>query len=398
MSRIRFTKITQPSTPAANLSEVYVDTADRRLKQIDDLGVVSQLAAGFEKNLLINGGFDFVQRAAVALTNITSPSATNRIYSADRWGFTVGNVTTPQFEQVDTIAAFETGLNARYYGRYKQLTNAAKVALTQVVLGRDTATLRGRVVRFQVLMRWNVGSNRDMRLGLTTNTGTVDAPTAAWVTAFNANGTDPTFGASLALVTPLLVEGTGATLVGSAATCPITNAWQRFSATFLIPTTCKNIMPVIFSNNTFAANDDLCISQCGLYDGMEIQDWITLPTSTELIRCQHFYAKTFALGTVPAASVLAGAVKWGTGVAGAVSGAWGQWRYPTRMNKTPTITLFNPGAAGAQVRQLSATAGDCTASSATNITDTCCDFTTTPGATAVIGSILGVNATAEAEL
>lgn len=398
MSRINLTKVAQPATPASNQSEIFVDTNDRRLKTIDDLGVVCSLVSQFDKNIIMNGGFDFCQRAAVALTNITSPSATNRVYSADRWGFTVDNIATPQFQQVDTSGAYETNLTARYYGRYKQLTNAAKVALTQVVESASSNPLRGRIVRFQVKMRWSVGANRDMRLGMINNTGTADAPTAAWISAFNANGADPTLGASLALITPTLVEGTGATIVGAAVTCPITNVWARFSATFTVPTTCKNLMPVIFSNNTFAANDDLLISECGLYDGQEIMDWVPMPIANEVSRVQRFYSKTFAIGTVPSASVLSGNVKWGTGVAGAVAGAWGGWRFPVRMVKTPTVTLFNPAAAGAQVRQFSATAGDCTVSSATSITDTSCEFTCTPGATAVIGSVLGVQATADGEL
>jgi hypothetical protein len=396
MSRIRLTKVAQPATPSANKSELFVDTNDRRLKQIDDLGVVSVFAAGYEKNMLINGGFDFCQRAAVALNNITSPSATNRVFSADRWGFTVGNTTTPQFEQVDTIAGIESGITARYYGRYKQLTNAAKIALTQTVLARDTATVRGRVVRFQIKARLNVGANRTMRLGLITNTGTADAPTAGWISAFNGAAADPTLGASLAYITPSIVEN--GTIVGSNMNFTLTNTWTRFSAIFTVPTTCKNLMPVVFSDTTFAANDDLCITECSLTDGADQQDWIPLPTSTELVRCQMFYCKTFALGTVPAASTLPGAILWGVGVAGAVAAAWGQWKFPVRMNKAPTITLWNPSAAGAQVRQLSATAGDCTSSSATSITDSGCQFTATPGATAVIGSVLGVNASCEAEL
>lgn len=397
MADITLAKVAEPSTPATNDSALFVDTSTRRFSQKDDNGVVTVFSGrDLDKNILINGGFDFIQRCAAALTNITSPSTTNRVYSADRWGFTVGNATTPQFQQVDTSGSPETNITTRYYARFKQLTNAAKVALTQVVLSRDSLPTIGRVVRFQCKMKYSVGSNRDMRLGLISNTGTVDAPTAGWISAFNANGTDPTLGASLSYLTPLTPEN--GTISGSAVTCPITTSWVRFGATFIVPTTCKNLMPVIFSNNTFAANDDLLITECGLFDGAEIQDWIPFPSSLELVRCQHFYSKTFALGTVPAASVLPGCVRWGAGVAGAVAAAWGGWRFPERMNKAPTVTLFNPAAAGAQVRQLSATAGDCTSSSATSITDTCCEFTTTPGASAVIGSVLGVNATAEAEL
>lgn len=399
MSNLNLTKVATPNTPAANENYLFVDTADRRLKQLDDLGVITTLGSVFDKNVLCNGGFDVIQRAAAALTNITSPSTTNRVYSADRWGFTVGNATTPQFQQVDTLGAPETGIVARYYGLYKQLTNAAKIALTQVVESGGTAPLRGRVVRFQCKMRLLTGSNRTVQLGLINNTGTADAPTAGWISAFNGNGVSPTLGASLAFIAPnVSPTGDGGTIGADSMQCPLTSTWARFSCVFTVPTTAKNVMPVIWSTNTFAANDDLLITECGLYDGPEINDWIPLGPTLELERCQRFYCKTFPIGTVPVANSNNGVVKWGVGVAGAVAGAWGGWRFPVRMAKAPTVTLFNPAAAGGQVRQFSATAGDCTSSSATSISDVSCEFTTTPGATAVIGSIVGVQATADAEL
>src|SRR6266700_2614000 len=91
-----------PSTPSSTKGKIYQDSADSLPKYMDDAGAVNSIATSLP-NYLINGGFDFSQRAAIALTNITSPSTTNRVYSADRWGHTVANVTTPQFQQVDTI-------------------------------------------------------------------------------------------------------------------------------------------------------------------------------------------------------------------------------------------------------------------------------------------------------
>lgn len=396
MSRLRLNKVAKPSAPAADKAEVYLSTVDERLKMIDDSGAEINLISQADKNILINGGFDFCQRAAVALTNITSPSATNRVYSADRWGFTVGNVATPQFQQVDTVGAIEAGITARYYARYKQLTNAAKIALVQVIEAASTQPLRGRVVRFQIKARYSVGSNRTMRLGMVCNTGTVDAPTAGWISAFNANTTDPTLGASLAYIAPTLVEN--GTIVGNAMSFILTSAWQRFSATFTVPSDCDNIMPVIFSDSTFAANDDFLITECACFEGQEILDWNPASAADEILRVQRFYCKTFPIGVVPVTNSNNGVIKWGVGVAGANAGTWGGWRFPVRMVKAPTVTLFNPAAANAQVRQFSATAGDCSVSSAANITDVSCEFTATPGATAVIGSVVGVNATADAEL
>jgi hypothetical protein len=58
MSRLRFTKTSTPSTPAANKSELFIDTADRKAKQIDDNGVINTLNNDglHDRNLLTNGG------------------------------------------------------------------------------------------------------------------------------------------------------------------------------------------------------------------------------------------------------------------------------------------------------------------------------------------------------
>ena len=120
MSFLKFNKVSEPSSPAANKGRDFFDTLDLRRKFKDYNGVVHVFSPRDLPNLLINGDFTFIQRAAAALTNITGPSITNRIYSADRWGFTSGNVTTPQFQQVDTSGAPETGITARYYARFKQ--------------------------------------------------------------------------------------------------------------------------------------------------------------------------------------------------------------------------------------------------------------------------------------
>ncbi len=399
MSFQRQINVAAPSAPPSTKNIMFVDTVDGRYKQIDANGVISIFSGRFDRNVLMNGGFDIIQRVAAALTNIPSPSSTNRIYTADRWAYTVGNTTTPQFQQVDTLGAIETGLTARYYGLYKQLTNGAKVILGQVVEANATAPLRGRNVRFQCKLRYITGSNRNLRMGLLVNTGTADAPTAGWISVFNSNGVDPTFGASLALIAPnASPTGDNGTVGATSMQCAITTSWQRFGCTFLVPTTAKNIIPVIYTDNVGTANDDILISEVGLYDGNEIQDWIPVNQAIELDRCQRFFYKSFAQGTVPAQSVLAGAHYWADGVAGAASGVWTTFRFPVRMVKAPTITFYNPAAANAFARMTSGTPVDTTATSATSITDSSFQITATPTSTAVVGSILAVNFSADADL
>lgn len=108
MSRIVLTKTSAPSTPAANKSALYIDTADRKLKQIDDNGVISTLNNDGlqDRSILTNGGMMVQQRVAVASTAIPSVSTTTRAGRvADRWAVTTGNATTTSWAKTDTAAA-----------------------------------------------------------------------------------------------------------------------------------------------------------------------------------------------------------------------------------------------------------------------------------------------------
>lgn len=400
MSRVRLTRVATPSTPATDKVELYIDTADRRLKSIDDLGVVSTMTpSGLERNFLSNGGFDINQRLAAALTNVPGPSATARVYTADRWGLTVGNVATPQFQQVDTIAAPEAGITARYYARHKQLTNTAKHIYSQVVPATDMAPLRGRVVRLQVKARYSVGSNRTMRLGLLqlNSVGVADTMPATFISAFNGAGVDPTLGTNLAYIAPTLVDG--GSLSGSAMNFTLLSTWARYSATFVVPTNCVNLVAAVWSNDVLAANDDVLLTECGLYDGPEILDWICFPRNVELLRCQRFFCKTFAQGTAPAQSVglNTGEHKTKKVVAGATAGRFEEWQFPVTMFKAPAVTLYNPAAANTQARDETNTV-DASATATAGITDRQVGVTFTGNAATVAEGLIGLHMSADAEI
>ena len=73
-----------PATPAAGKGEIYEDSADKRLKFIDETGTIHVLSnSGPDNNLIINGGFDIAQRQVP--TSLTSYAAqADRVYGFDR--------------------------------------------------------------------------------------------------------------------------------------------------------------------------------------------------------------------------------------------------------------------------------------------------------------------------
>src|SRR5260221_4076192 len=204
MSRLILTRVAAPATPAVDKSAVYIDTADRRIKQLDDNGVISTLSnIGMQNlNVLTNGGLSIQQRVATAATAIPSVSLTTRAGQvADRWAVTVGNVTTPLWTQIDTGTAVETGLLAKYYGKITQNTNAAKFIFSQFLANQDIAHLRGGKIRLSVKIKQFVGANANYRLGLLqlNTSGTIDV-SPAFISAIGGASVAPTWGTNLVAI------------------------------------------------------------------------------------------------------------------------------------------------------------------------------------------------------
>lgn len=409
MAELDLTNIinTSISTPAAGVTAVFVDT-DKRLKTKDENGVIttiSPIGLG-SRNIIANGGMLIQQRVATASTAITGISTTTRAgVVADRWAVTTSVASNINWAQIDTLTAgTESNLLSRYYGSIISSTAGKKVMLSQFIIGSETSHLKGNKVRVSLKINQKVGAAQVYKLGLLqlTSSGTVDVCpaflTGAWSTV---NGTDPVWGTNLSAITPdAAPTGENGTITGSYLNITSSAAWVRSSCVFTVPSTSKNLMVVLFSDTTGGTTDNISISEFQLTQGSDIIDYIAPPLILELIRCQRFFNKSFAYTTVPAFAlgITTGIYKWGVGAAGAVAGSWGFFYFPITMWKVPTVTIWSPfTAASNQARQLSATAGDCTVTSASEITDKGFCITTTPGASAVIGSILGAHYTAEAE-
>lgn len=395
-------KIATPSTPAANFSTLYVDTVDMRRKEIDDKGTKNVLTPmGWrDNNIIINGEFDYAQRQ-VPGTLTTYSNTTGRTYAADRWGMTNENASI-QFQRIDTSSATEVNLNARFYGKYKKITGVGKMFISQVIESGNIMHLRGRTVRVQAKLRCSVASAMNVRLGLIqlANAGTIDAIPATFLSAFGAVGTDPTPGTNLAYIAPnASPTGDGGTINGNALDCALTVNWVRFSATFTVPSNCKNLVMGIWTNGQPAVNDELNISEVGIYEGHEIRDWFPRIQGDQFARCQRYYQKTFAPDTTPAQNGgVSGALRGQVAIAGAVAtSSTIQWRFVIPMFKTPTLTFYNPSAANAFLRNIGA-GTDATATSGANITSEAADVNATGLAAWVAGQEIKVHASADGEL
>jgi len=356
---------------------------------------------GEYKNYIINGAFAINQRIAVALTTFTG-SATVRQITIDRWGHTTGNITSPQFQQVDSSSAVETNLQARYYGLYKQITNSAKICVSQVLEGKSCLSLRGKRVRLSIKLKKTVGADKTICIGLVqlTSAGTIDTLPATFISAFNGAGVDPTFGTNLSLINPDSDKLRNATNGTTKLNCAITSVWQKFSGVFNLPTNFKNLVVVIFSNDVLAVNDDLAITECKLSLGTDDLEWEDEEFEHELLNCQRYFQKTFQYSVVPVQNAgLIGSAKGLVTFIGAVALASNIFhRFVNVMRIIPTITLFNPSVANASMRRYTATATDQTATVTANIGDGSLEITATGDALGVVGDKVAIHLTANAEL
>ena len=386
-----------PALPAVGKSTYYVD-ASGNPHVIDASGVDNVLTADQIRNVLRNSGFWFAQRQnPAALT--TYSSATNRLISADGWGITCENASA-QYIRTDTSTTPEANLQNRYYGQLTKITTLGKVEFTQVIEGSNSQALRGRTVRVQCKLRGIVAATANWNIALIQNTGTVDAPTAAFIAAQGANGVDPTLGASLAYIAPkATVTPDNATIVGNKAQCVVTNSatWARYGACFDVPTTAKNLIVMIWSDSQVVATNGVAIAEVSLTDGFEVQAWYPYPVELELERVQRYYHKTFNVDTLPATIVAIGAARGYVSVAGAVAGQPLGIRYPVPMRAAPVFTFFNPAAANAFTRNTVAVT-DATATAGANIGDQGADITFTGIAAWTVAQAVSVQYTADAEI
>lgn len=399
MSKLRLHKTTIGSAPSAGAIDIFFDSTDNELKYIDENGgeiPLTPLGWG-DWNLLMNGGFEFAQMQVPSVLT-TYSSLTGRAMCADNWKVTNENASV-QYQQIDTDNAPEAGINARYYGKFKKITGAGKICVSQVISASDSAGMRGEALRFQFAAKFSVGSALTLRAAVIqlNSAGTLDTIPATFISAFGANGTDPTFGTNLAAINPASVSN--GTISNSAASFVLTNAWQDFSLECDMPSNFKNIVIALWTNAQMAINDELNITQLQATKEESIKDWNPAPLAYEQARIGTVLNKTFPQLTAPAQNAgLPGALKWMSGRIGAVAlGAVGHYRFPYLMRAAPVITGYSPSSADAQVYDVSAVAA-CTATTYSNITESAVDIACTGVAGTIVGSLLAHHLVADASL
>jgi hypothetical protein len=367
------------SSGAGAGEEISLTAAGRAL--LDDPDAATQRATlGLDNvihpNLLANAGLNLAQRQAA---NTYTTIADNK-YGPDRFRITRENADV-QYRRESAIG--ETGLTSMYFGTIKKITNPGKFHVCQPLKAINSVPLRGKVVTFQLKLK--ASALKNIRLGVLElqSAGTIDTIPSTLITAWGADGVDPTFATNVAIIS-------------AAETKSVSTSFQLFSITVTVPSDSKNIMPAFWTDEDFAVNDTLSFAELDYHIGSFTQKWLEKDRSLDLTECLLHYRKTFALDDAPVQNYgNNGCLRILAGKAGANTN-YGELRLWPPMFAAPTVTTYNPGAANAEARDVIALA-DCSASTIFAFPMTIY-VNTTGNASTAVGNVIYVHLTMEAEL
>lgn len=320
-----------------------------------------------QSNIFINGGFDIWQR-----TTDDTGVTTTRKYVADRWAVITGAGTLAHVQQSTTV---RTGARSKYS---MQLDGAAGVTTVDIDQRIEAATssLYKRQVTFSAYIYNGTGADFTPKLFVAT-------PSVAdnWTTSTVRNG-----------------GGSGEDLQSCAD-----SAWTQVIWTADISSYTDINNGIEFKlqipSGSLVASDVVRLAEINLVPGGVATPFVARPVCMEFAFCQRYFWKTFLYSVVPAQNAgNYGAIRFPAITAGTTNQRSPTMTFPVIMRtSTQTFTLFNPGAANSEVRDLQVP-GDCSSSVIASVSESQFFINCVGNASTVAGNALTVHMTADAEL
>ena len=264
---------------------------------ISNAGVVTVSGRTSAFNYLCNSGCWFDQRhAAGSGTTIGDGS-----YGGDRWKMQ-RRTTGQSYTRISNTTP--EAVPAPFYARINPTAADTKIAVYQVVEGKEVNKLQGKTVVVQAWLRSNQSIKARLALWENAASGTVDQ-TGNWISSFSSvTGTDPTLattgGFTCQEVAPVSVpSGASGSIVNGALDCSLTPTWTLFAFTATVPSNSKNLAVAIYSDAEMliASTHQIDFSAVGLYNSSVVQTYDPQDVTLELIRCQRFYEKSYSTDT-----------------------------------------------------------------------------------------------------
>ena len=333
------------------------------------------MGMGF-RNRIINGGMGIAQRG----TSFTSGANNDDAYVLDRFYIlSDGNdaIDVTQTTTVPTGAKYSIGLDVE--------TANKKFGIAQIIENANCFDAIGGNVTLSFQAKVSSTTKLDnVKCAIVAWSGTADAVTSDIISAWGAEGTNPT------LIANATYENTPANL-------NVTTSFATYSVTANVDTaSTANIIVFIWSDVTdTTAGDFLYITNVQLEKGSTATSFDYRPYGTELALCQRYFSKSFPATTAPAQNTGVYSVQFTMVSSG--YGTYQSFYFSVTMRGTPTITGYNGGAANNLYRDIPG-AVDITTLSITNESTTGFTSVCYGGGSDATGTRLGWNWSASAEL
>jgi hypothetical protein len=269
------------------------------------------------QNRIINGGFNVAQRG----TSFVSGANDDDTYNLDRWYvLSDGNdaVDITQTTTVPTGAKYSIGLDVE--------TANKKFGIAQIIENINCYDIIGQTVTLSFQAKVSSTTKLDnVKCAIVAWSGTADSVTSDIISAWEAEGTNPT------LIANATYENTPANL-------NVTTSFATYSVTAAIDTaSTTNVIVFIWSDVTdTTAGDFLYITNVQLEKSSTATSFDYRNYGTELALCQRYYYKIKAEGVASTFAV---------GFCQNTTTAVGMTTFPTTMRIAPTA-LEQSGTAG----------------------------------------------------
>lgn len=285
-------------------------------------------ASGLLRNNLLNGNFEVWQRGTSIA--VAAGISTTAGYAPDRWCLLTGANQASVVAQAAGLGA--TSQNAAKVQRNSAQTGIGVMMFEQTFDLSNIVPMRGKVVS----------------LSFTAKAGANWSPASGALTCAVYCGTGSAArrgaGAFTTETTPLT------------ATNNITTSAVRYTASSTAIPTGTTQLSVVFSWTPVgtAGNDDsFTLDEVQLEIASAASAFEVLPFDLNLRLCQRYYAKSFNYGTAPAQNAGTGTGENVSAQAvGASTGCAYGYTFPTRMRTVSAVTLYNPAAANAEMRNI----------------------------------------------
>lgn len=270
------------------------------------------------RNAIINGDMRINQRGVT--------SATDDIYALDRWTVLsdAATITVAQSTVAPTDGLYSFSLTPS--------TTNKKFGIIQFLEQRDCVGMFGQTVTLSFKAKVSGTTNFDnVKAGILSWSGTADTLTSDVVSAWGAEGTNPT------LVSNWTFENTPSNL-------GVTTSWATYRVQGVIDTaSAKNVAVFIWSDVTVnSASDVLYITDVQLEIGAIATPFERRSTEQEMALCHRYYWKSYRYATAPGANTdFQSAVMIAGSDAGASVYVSQYFTFNSAMRAIPTISYWD---------------------------------------------------------